>query len=327
MKIIEETENFASKRPNCSAAIILSLLVLIFISPSFFQGRYLAPVDTTHYVAPYLDITTQMLPWWNLSKDIIHSGHFPFWNIFSGNGLPLMANMQSAIFFPLTWLFYIFSVRFALAAYAFLKLLLMGMFTFLYLRELKLKFSSSLLGAILFAFCNANVIWFLWPLTSVILILPLSFFLIEKYFNNISCVIPSPGATGEESVNNENTSAVINRSLHSSDALVGRDGTLKLKRYITQPNERHNSFRVDEIRRAFWPYHKQVEPQNEAVYFYDSQQYPHSGFGTNQTRDGKSGKICQRNRFQRRHNLVCRHQAPKQGNPKKSRGGRKYSLR
>ena len=149
------------KYPNWSAAIILSLLVLIFISPSYFQGRFLAPVDTTHFVAPYLDITTQMLPWWNLSKDIIHSGHFPFWNIFSGNGLPLMANMQSAIFFPLTWLFYIFSVRFALAAYAFLKLLMMGMFTFWYLRELRLRFASSLLGAILFTFCNSNVIYYI----------------------------------------------------------------------------------------------------------------------------------------------------------------------
>ncbi len=188
----------------------------------------MAPVDTTHFVAPYLDITTQMLPWWNLSKDIIQSGHFPFWNIFSGNGLPLMANMQSAIFFPLTWLFYIFSVRFALDAYAFLKLLMMGMFTFLYLRELKLKFSSSLLGAILFAFCNANVIWFLWPLTSVILILPLSFFLIEKYFNSVPCAILSPGATGEESLNLNIPSTVKGSLRSSSDALlVGRDDTKK----------------------------------------------------------------------------------------------------
>lgn len=182
-KFIEKIKTVCEKKPNLFAAIILSLLILIFISPSFFQGRFLAPVDTTHYVAPYLDITTQMLPWWKLSGELIKSGHLPFWNIFSGLGLPLIANMQSAIFFPLTWLFYIFSIKFALAAYAFLKLLMMGMFTYLYLRELKLKFSSSLLGAILFAFCNANVIWFLWPLTSVILILPLSFFIVERYFN------------------------------------------------------------------------------------------------------------------------------------------------
>lgn len=168
---------------NWSAASVLSILILIFISPSFFQGRFLAPVDITHYVAPYLDITTQMLPWWKLSGEIIHTGYTPHWNIYSGLGLPLLANMQSAVLFPLTWLFYFTPIRFALAAYAFLKLLMMGFFTYLYLRELKLKFPPSLLGAILFAFCNANVIWYLWPLTSVILILPLSFFLLEKYFN------------------------------------------------------------------------------------------------------------------------------------------------
>ena len=144
----------------------------------------MAPVDTVHYVAPYLDITTQMLPWWNLSKQILLSGHFPFWNIYSGNGLPLMANMQSAIFFPLTWFFYIFNARMALLLYSFAKLLMMGVFMYWYLRELKFSWYPSLWGAILFSFCGSNVIWFLWPLTSVILILPLSFFLIEKYFNS-----------------------------------------------------------------------------------------------------------------------------------------------
>jgi hypothetical protein len=175
---------FRQHHPNKSAIIILAALVVIFIGPSFFQGRYLAPVDTLHYIAPYLDITTQMLPWWNLSKQILLSGHFPFWNIYSGNGLPLLANMQSAIFFPLTWFFYIFNARMALLLYSFTKLLMMGVFMYWYLRELKLSWNSSLMGAILFAFCGANVIWFLWPLTSVILILPLSFYLIERHFNS-----------------------------------------------------------------------------------------------------------------------------------------------
>lgn len=181
--MFNKLRNKIIKYPAVASALVLGLLILIFISPSFFQGRFLAPVDTTHYVAPYLDITTQMLPWWKLSSELIRSGHLPFWNIFSGNGLPLLANMQSAVFFPLTWLFYIFKIRFALAAYAFLKLFLMGLFTYFYLRELRLRHFSCLLGAILFAFCNANVIWFLWPLTSVILILPLSLFLVERYFN------------------------------------------------------------------------------------------------------------------------------------------------
>jgi hypothetical protein len=183
LALFNKIEVIIKKYPTRSAAVILGLLVLFFISPAFFQGRFLAPVDTTHYVAPYLDITTQMLPWWNLSKEIIRSGHFPFWNIFSGNGLPLMANMQSAVFFPLSWLFYVFNVRWALLFYSFAKLFLMGFFTYLYLKELKLSYYVSLIGAVMFAFCGANVIWFLWPLTSVILILPLSFFVIERYFN------------------------------------------------------------------------------------------------------------------------------------------------
>jgi ABC-type multidrug transport system fused ATPase/permease subunit len=232
--IFEKIESQIKIHPNWLAAATLGVLISIFISPSFFGGRYLAPVDTLHYVAPYLDITTQMLPWYHLSAQLVHSGHFPFWNIYSGNGLPLMANMQSAVFFPLTWLFYIFSAKFALITYTFFKLLLMGLFTFWYLRELKTGYFASLVGAVLFAFCNANVIWFLWPLTSVLLILPLSFLLIEKYFNNKNCVISSEQdiiskSRAEESLKLDNLSGVKG-SLHFSDALVGRDDTKKISR-------------------------------------------------------------------------------------------------
>lgn len=177
---------WSKQHPSLFTAIILALLILVFISPSFFHGRYLAPVDIHHFIAPYLDITTQMLPWYKLSAELIQNGNLPLWNIHSGLGLPLLANMQSAVFFPLTWFFYIFSIKIALLLYSFTKLLLMGMFTYWYLRELKLRYSISLIGAILFTFCGVNTIWFLWPLTSVILTLPLSFWLLEKYFNTLS---------------------------------------------------------------------------------------------------------------------------------------------
>ena len=104
-KMLKRFQKLIIEHPTLAATLVLGVMTIIFISPSFFQGRYLAPVDTTHYVAPYLDITTQMLPWWKLSSEIIRSGRMPFWNVFSGLGLPLLANMQSAIFFPLSWLF------------------------------------------------------------------------------------------------------------------------------------------------------------------------------------------------------------------------------
>ena len=181
--ILSRIKLFISLHPHLSAAITLSVLIIIFISPALFQHRYLAPVDIYNYVAPYLDITTQMLPWYKLSDIILGQGHLPLWNIYSGFGLPLFANMQSSVLFPLTWLFYLLNIKLALLFYAYLKLLLAGFFTYLYLREINLKYPVSVIGGIMFAFCGVNAIWFLWPLTSVILILPLSFWLLEKYFN------------------------------------------------------------------------------------------------------------------------------------------------
>src|ERR1700722_11310020 len=103
--LIKKYLHYCEVKPTLTAAISLAVLVIIFLIPGLIPGRYLAPVNIYNFTAPYLDITTQMLPWYKLSSQIIHAGHFPFWNIFSGNGLPLFANMQAAVFYPLTWLF------------------------------------------------------------------------------------------------------------------------------------------------------------------------------------------------------------------------------
>ncbi|UCD97880.1 MAG: hypothetical protein JSV42_13045, partial [Chloroflexota bacterium] len=50
---------------------------------------------------------TQFIPWWVFAWDEISRGSLPLWNDMLGMGAPLIANYQSALFYPVTWLYYI----------------------------------------------------------------------------------------------------------------------------------------------------------------------------------------------------------------------------
>jgi hypothetical protein len=48
---------------------------------------------------------TQFIPWWTLAWESILDGKVPLWNDFLGMGAPLLANYQSALIYPPTWLY------------------------------------------------------------------------------------------------------------------------------------------------------------------------------------------------------------------------------
>lgn len=45
----------------------------------------------------------QFVPWWDLAWSQLLEGHLPLWNNLSGMGAPLLANYQSALFYPPHW--------------------------------------------------------------------------------------------------------------------------------------------------------------------------------------------------------------------------------
>lgn len=46
----------------------------------------------------------QFVPWRAYGFDALRAGHLPLWNPYNGGGAPLMANYQSAFWYPLNWL-------------------------------------------------------------------------------------------------------------------------------------------------------------------------------------------------------------------------------
>ena len=49
-------------------------------------------------------IEYQFYPWQQLAAESLRQGHLPLWNALLGNGAPLLANYQSAVFYPPNWL-------------------------------------------------------------------------------------------------------------------------------------------------------------------------------------------------------------------------------
>jgi hypothetical protein len=77
----------------------LSLLVFPFLlfAPIILSGRAL------FWGTPL----TQFIPWWTWAWEAIFQGVLPVWNDMLGMGAPLIANYQSALFYPPTWLYFL----------------------------------------------------------------------------------------------------------------------------------------------------------------------------------------------------------------------------
>lgn len=169
--------------------------LLVFFAPAMIAGRYFSPADILRMWPPFappgfactiqnpllVDIVTQVEPWVKFSKEEFLRGSFPLWNPYAGAGVPLFANLQSSVLFPLNFLFYTLSWKHALLAAPFLKLYLISLCMYLYLRALGLNRTASLFGSMNFTFLGFNVFWLKWPLSNLMIFLPLLFFFAEKF--------------------------------------------------------------------------------------------------------------------------------------------------
>jgi len=82
--------------------------------------------------------------------DAIKSGEFPLWNPYYYSGIPLLATLQPAIFYPLNILLLILPFELAFNWIIILHFFLAGVFTFLLLRELGASITGSLIASLVF---------------------------------------------------------------------------------------------------------------------------------------------------------------------------------
>ncbi len=131
------------------------------------------------------DVIDQIYPWKHFTiESIKQTGEIPFWNPNNFAGNPHVANFQTAAFTPLNILFFLFPFVDAWSLLILLQPLLAGLFTYVYLKELKVSSISALISSVTFMFCGFAVVWMAYgTLSYAALFLPLILFGFEKAYN------------------------------------------------------------------------------------------------------------------------------------------------
>jgi len=96
------------------------------------------PYDTIH----------QFLPWFHFDKESLKDFSLPLWNPYQGSGVPHIANMQSAFFYPLNIFVYLFNWKWGLLLLYFFKFFLVGLFSYLYLSEIGIDYRAAIIASI-----------------------------------------------------------------------------------------------------------------------------------------------------------------------------------
>ena len=127
------------------------------------------------------DVVREIYPWKYFSIDSLKSGVFPLWNPYTFSGTPHFANLQSSALYPANVLFFVLPFVDGWTIYIMSQYLLMLIFTYLFLREIKLGKLASIVGALGFSFSGFLTVWgWYGNLGHTIAYLPLVFFAIEK---------------------------------------------------------------------------------------------------------------------------------------------------
>lgn len=92
----------------------------------------------------------QFYPWRSLAFELAASGELPLWNPWVGSGAPLLANLQTAVFYPPNWLYLIIPTEYAMGIGGLLHLVWAGLGMVVYLRQLEIGWEGQGVGSLSF---------------------------------------------------------------------------------------------------------------------------------------------------------------------------------
>lgn len=101
----------------------------------------------------YFDTIRQLYPWRTEVTRLIKNKTVPLWNPYNFSGSPLLANIQSAVFYPLSLIYLVFSQPTAWTILVILQPLLSSLFMYLFGRSVGLSRSGAFLSAVSYGYC------------------------------------------------------------------------------------------------------------------------------------------------------------------------------
>lgn len=181
--------------------IVLVLLTLLFFHKTVFRGLVPFPGDvlvaeyqpwrSASYLgynpgsyphkAQYPDTIRQLYPWKTLTITIIKEGKLPLWNPYNFSGTPLLANFQTAAFYPFKIFYFLFSQIDAWTILVILQPILATLFTYFYARAIGISLLGGLLAGLSYGFSLFMTVWLEYNTVGhIILWLPITLLAIEK---------------------------------------------------------------------------------------------------------------------------------------------------
>ena len=160
-------------------------LALLYAGPGLLPGRTFAPLDIpldfdawklepTRRVRVsntlLADVVVQFIPWDREIVRLARAGEWPWVNRWAGDGGPLFANPQTALFSPFTWPRLLLGLD-GWAITAILKLLAAALCAYWLARELDVPHPQATFSALVFATAGYTIVWLLYPITNVFTVL------------------------------------------------------------------------------------------------------------------------------------------------------------
>lgn len=179
----------------------LALYTLFVFRPFFQDGKLPIPADTiVGLYHPWRDLyadkfpngipfknflitdpVRQQYPWRELAFDQIKKGQIPWWNPYNGLSSPLLANIQTAVFYPLNLIYFLLPFSWGWSIQIVLQVVLGGFFMWLFLKNLKLSPPSCALGVLTWVGSGFFIAWLEWnTLVQVAIWLPLLLIAIDR---------------------------------------------------------------------------------------------------------------------------------------------------
>ncbi len=128
-------------------------LLVVIILPFALFWRWLLQGEVLYWGT----LLFQFWPWHQLVKTSLLAGEWPLWNPLLGNGSPLLANLQSAVFYPPNLLYLVMPVEHGLTFSVLFHLLLAGLFMVLYTQQLGLTPFAAAVSALTYM-CSGYLI-------------------------------------------------------------------------------------------------------------------------------------------------------------------------
>jgi hypothetical protein len=131
--------------------------------------------------AQYFDTIRQTYPWRYLATDQLKHHQLPLWNPYNFAGSPLLANIQTAVFYPLNLILFVVNFPLGWSILVIFQPLLASIFMFLFMKSLKIGDKGAFISAVAFGYSLFMSVFLEYnTIDHVILWLPLGLYCIEK---------------------------------------------------------------------------------------------------------------------------------------------------